>query len=1437
MHNGRAGAGARVGRPTDGTPAAVPARNRTVPGTDGPGDREVGMGRSARGRWGRWIAAGVLSVVGAAASAQQSAPVYIADATMAEEAMATVGDLMARGGADEAVRLVQRVLEEQGHRLTASDRPGVFVGVRERLHAIVLGNPALLEAYRVRQNPRAAVLLESGRWAEVADRWWLTRSGFEAGLRRAQMLIEAGAFRAGARTVEELLAHPDARVRSADAAALAAEAAAYAGTDRAWRSADAWAELAGLAKPERVSITPPARAPSGPISALAWNAGARDGAGALEGLVSRSLHSAELTELVPGDFVEPDPNQAAARVELGWTLPTIAGADLYTNDGLTLTSFDRFTLRPRWRVVEPMPADADGRTRQSRARIGRIAEDSGTVTVGEAFVYAALGPLRPVAEESVGRVVCVDRATGRMVWSVVPGRLSEELAGAEPRGPLVLDGGVLVVGARKNLRTRRLVSLTLLGLDARTGELLWSRSLGSAGSLPFQQSTQLSEGGVLRDGVVYWTDKVGLAAALETATGRVLWVRQTPTPNLYNRGVRTPYATSLPVITDHGLFVLAPDQDRILRLDPETGELLSARPTQPAGQATYLVPVGGRIASVGSNRVAFYDPAAFDGADPVVTPVIDEAGVRGRAVEAGGRLAVPVSAGVALIDPAAPARTETLALDATGNVLLADGQAVVLDETRAHSFLSWDAASGMLGELVRAGDLGAALTLADLARRSGREERMIAAVDDAVRLAARSERAATDRTRVFEAVRALAEPDPRAGAVSTSARGVLLDRMGSVARTTEQRVTHALALGAWKAGAGDPQGAAAAYQDVLLDPAWARAVWSGGGLSVRAELEATRRLHDLAERYGSRATGVTDAMARAEADALGDAGSGEAWEGVARRYPASAVAPEAWARAASAWTRERRWPAAERGARAGLRAAAALARRDASPDRAVLNELAGVLAGALSAQGRPDEAALALADAAAAFGELAPTLDGRPVAVVAETPARRHPAIGARAARTEAPLLLTGSPVSASVPGRPDLVLMHAGHVGLLSVHRAGDLARGEGRPLWSEDDAGPTPPVLAHSDARSIVLVWPDEPQEARPARAEARDPETGAVLWSADLRFEIDRVDPGPDPASRSTGQIVSPLEGAVPNAHLIAVSDGRTLVTTDRLGRGVAVDLADGRVLWRRLFGMTRVYGADLRGGVLGLCGAAVRRAAPDADPFDAPLRGVGEAIDARTGDTIQLIDDLGAETRWVRVAQDGQVVIGAGVRVVALDTVTGRIDWSNADEQLAASMDAWIVGDGLVVLARDRVLWMLSRREGVRQRSPVDTLGRGADRGWIGLHDRPFGVVALTPAGVTTHAPDGTLLAADALDPRRPFGLSVLGERRAVLVDRGEVDPDGRSVVGVAIVDARTGRADDRVLLMLPEGVRRSPTRAAIADGVLVVGFGEVSMVVPAPGGEG
>lgn len=1406
----------------------------------------LGMMIGASGAWGQITEA--------------RAPVFIANAPLAEEALQTVGALMSRGSEDESVRLIQRVLDEQGDGLIASDRDGIFIPVRKRVIQTLLSDELLLSAYRSRQTPRARALLAEGRWREVEASYWLTEPGAEAALRLAQTLIESARFSSGLEQLRALRSHPDVGAIAGDAAVLASFAAGLVDTDDAWELANVLAASGGMTPPMRERSERPQLSEVGVGSSLAWRS-LRDAGNAermsLDGLVPDSLHEAMLTELpaAPSRIEQPARRVNSARPKLPWVIPTLADGYVLTADGYTISCFDRFTLRPRWRL-RGSAEDSEPRTRELRSRIGRTVEDSASVTVDGPDAFTSLGLAKSESERSPARVMRIDMASGKVVWSVVLSDLDESLRGAEPRGPIVVDADTVIIGARKNQRNRRLVGLTLVGLDRETGSVRWMQSVGSAGSLPFQQPTHTAEGGVLGDGVVYWSDKIGLVAAVETGTGRAVWVRESSAPELYTRGTTVPFATSLPVLTEFGLFVLSPDQSTIRLIDPSDGSLIHDRVAEPFSDAGYLVRVGRFIASVGSTRVAFYDMQSFGNTGEAgmvfLSDVIEETGIRGRAIPVGDRLAVPVQAGLAMIDPGVlnsdgvtPAMV--LALDETGNPAIADGQIVIAGESDVYSFLSWSTASEMLTKRIEDGDGQAALSLAELAVRSGNHPRVIDAIDDAIRIAGRDRDAST---LVFDTAMKLLDPgrSVRGGSLGLELRGRLLDRVGSVARTSGQRVAHAMGVGDWLAASGDIPGAARAYQDVLLEPALSKSIWSGGGLSVRAELEASRRLQDLAERFGTSATRFAEELAALR---ISDAGTGaepSAWVQIAQQFPVTRASVRAWNRAGMGWLRAERWSSAERAARSGLRSIELAQRRGegGAIDPVLGDQLAGTMVVAMQMQSRGEDARGLIESFNGRLGmDLTPVVAGRSVSLGASE-TRRRVLLGNTIRREAVPGLIAGSPIASSVGGDASLVLMHAPHLGRVSLFRT----RAETdtpqalSEVWSIHDAGSVVPVVAHSDARSIVLVWPSELAIGRDARAQAIGLESGEVVWETLLSPTIAAVRPVyADAGARDGGVIASPLDGSVPSDQLLEACDGRTLFITDRRGRAMGIDVASGRTMWSGALAMTRVFSVDIGGGVVGLSGARPRdpelafdgrgQAAVINEERFSGLRGIVEAIDPRSGETIQMLDTLDPNARWVRVANDGQVIVGSGNGIVALDTNEGRVDWSNGDDVLTDSQAAWIVGEWLVILDTSRTMWLVPRREGVRRRSPLETLGRGADRGWVSVERIGGGFVVFGAEGFGAYDADASLIAANAEANARAFMVSALAERHAVFVERPALGQDDRTVGRVLLVDRASGRFTDIAEVEVPVGISRSPLRIALADGVVVIGYGEVSIVLRVP----
>src|SRR5207237_10829001 len=92
----------------------------------------------------------------------------------------------------------------------------------------------------------------------------------------------------------------------------------------------------------------------------------------------------------------------------------------------------------------------------------------------------------------------------------------------------------------------------------------------------------------------------------------------------------------------------------------------------------------------------------------------------------------------------------------------------------------------------------------------------------------------------------------------------VVERLGRAAQAgggADQRVSHLMVLGRLRDAQGTPALAAEAYQQVLSEPVLANANWRGSGASVRAELEATRRIRQLLLDRGPTAYAVFEAEA------------------------------------------------------------------------------------------------------------------------------------------------------------------------------------------------------------------------------------------------------------------------------------------------------------------------------------------------------------------------------------------------------------------------------------------------------------------------------------------------------------------------------------------------------------------------------------------------
>ncbi|MEL7474232.1 MAG: PQQ-binding-like beta-propeller repeat protein, partial [Planctomycetota bacterium] len=942
------------------------------------------------------------------ARAQFDNPVYADDSPTARDTLASLAGVVEAENLPEAVRVLQRLLETEGDRvLETPGDPDLFVSVRARVHRALLDNAALLERYREIEGPAARSSLDAGDIERVERARLLTRAGYEAALRLARSQIHRGVFDAARLTLEPLVDHPDHAGANARAAAeLARETARYLDRPGVWAWAEAWERASGVAPTPRDPIGWPDRLrqratdPSLPADAVDT-----------DGLVQTPLQSARIVITSPELEELARRRQIAARGNRGrlpdvtppWIYPLVLGELVVTNDGRTVRGWDRYTLAPRWRLDFPSneeTGDGNHDRRMGRiaaGRLGSVYEDVAAITWSYPYLLTTTGRAINNGREGDPRLHAIEPQTGRVAWSVaVAGDLDERLDFASIRGAPVCDGATVVVAARKYIPARRTSSVYLVGLDLATGAKRWVRLLGSVGALPHRSGGLVGATSVLHHGVIYRTDELGVTAAVEIDTGRTRWIRRGKGPARRNSSNFAPWIGSKPIIDRDSLVALDTDRSRLFRLALEDGRLLGERPSASFGDVRYLVGVGDRLAAIGKSTIATAPIDAFETADVSPTPVTDPQGFAGRAVVAGDRLLMPTSAGAVLVDPAEPSGDVIIPLERSGHVLPIESQLIVADDKDLHSYLVWDVAVRLLQDRIDAnpGQPDPARTFAELAFRAGRAEQIVPAIDIAMEALDSDplDDNVEGRRAVFEAIRTMviAAQHGSSGAsdgASALARqpeivGDLIDRLGLLAGSAEDRVVHLMARGEHDEQLERPDAAARAYQAVLDDPALADSVWVGRELLVRGDFEARRRLGRLLAAHGPRVYAIYDAEARAAAEPLVRAGDTEGLEALARRYPVGLAAPELWLHVAQSVTIEDPIALAQRRVdafRAGLDATNRIADVGGEVAPEVEGELTGSLVMTLAELGEAVRAMEALAEQRQRRPGLALTANGSPL--------------------------------------------------------------------------------------------------------------------------------------------------------------------------------------------------------------------------------------------------------------------------------------------------------------------------------------------------------------------------------------------------------------------------------------------------------------------------
>ncbi len=1408
------------------------------------------------------MAVGALSLLGwcAPALAQEDNPVYVDDSALAGEALVRLEEHRATGNLSEAVRVIQRLLDDEGDRVVgAVGDEDLFVSVRARAHDALRADDALLERYRLLEGPVGERMLAEGDEAEVARTRLMTSAGLEAALRQARRHLEAARFETGLRVIAELEGHPDltgaARTR---AAALAGELASYVDRDGTWAMVE---RLGGKRGDVRVWPEPAKR-----LSRSVVEPGpALD----LESIVGRPLWSetvgdpaslAEVRAPVRGRGGIAAPEHG---VELA-VFPAIAGDTVYANDGNIVTAWDRFTAMQRWRfdvrtdrrVGRPVGVVAPSSRRvYADYDAGRL-EEPLTVGVSGQTVVATMGRASQGSRTGDARTFALDVLTGEPRWGVNVEGSRGLLPGASVRGAPLIGEGVVVLGAVKFVPQRRLRSMHLIGLDEWTGEVRWTRQVGSAGALPYRVQAGAAHGGVLRRGVVYRSDSLGVVGAYEAWTGRPVWVRRMPAPAFRPNTLGGAWLVNVPLIDGDSLVMLTPDRNDVVRLDIDTGEELGRRSRGRflSAEAQYLATNGTTLAVVGAAQVGL-SPMAFEEAGPrVQSSPIGDLGIRGRVVGSGDVFLVPLSSGIAVLDPSAPAEYRQLELEHAGNALAVQTQLVVADDARVHGYLLWEMTEAILTERMESApeDPAPALTFAELAYRAGRFERILWATDRAIAALEDEEGDGALRRRLFDSLARMvavsqSEAFGRAPAESpapvirdTALLSELVERLGSLARSADDRVSYLLARGRLWEDAGDPGEAVASYQRVLEDGALTGARWTGSRLTVRADIEATRRLARVISREGVGVYAPVSRRASQELRGLGDAPSVEELESIAQRFPLAGAATRAWLMIAAGvddagWAPERL---------RALEHAHASSLLTPGAGGALAGESVERLVEVLLDEGEPEVASRAVFSSIEAFGRDLPLGEGgrtlgmleREVAEALRS-ARRRPSVGALANRTPQVLqdLYLLEPLLRDRRGerRRALVLANDAEVAAFVVGPGEPGAEGDLiEKVWSRElNDESIQLVEQRGDELVLFSSSPDG------ARLEKVSLSLGEVMWRTGLFSSYFPGGPKAGAVDVMREELSTPLDGVVLSTDVLIASDGRTYAVIERTGRTAAFDAGTGRRLWAERAPVERVMAADLTSGTLVIGGER------DLPMDRAGLVGSSDVVavmDARTGAVTQELGPDRGRVRWVRAVGSGTVLVGLQRALLSVDVERGEENWVLGDASAMASRDVWVFGDSFLLLGKDRLVRLGDLvggrllRDGAPLENRYDRLVAPID-----VHSYGDDLFAVTSAfGVVLYSGEGEVVGADALSNVDGVVTPSPAEGVLVTVDATSSSsaairsPDGREVFGVHRIEANTGR----VLSSDPIALWGRPRRTAVLDGVVAVTAGSSTTIFWAPAGD-
>ncbi|MBX3463345.1 MAG: PQQ-like beta-propeller repeat protein [Planctomycetes bacterium] len=263
---------------------------------------------------------------------------------------------------------------------------------------------------------------------------------------------------------------------------------------------------------------------------------------------------------------------------------------IYVNTGRELIAFDPLRGGPAW--ISPSPLQDAGRLRDNPAENVNTGMVLAAALGGDVVVAALQVPdtsvnvdfqasFRIISKIPQRRLFAFSRRSGKLLWSHfdgLDGARTRRFRGHDACAPPLVVGDTVYAPVHDRSGA---IAFSVAAYDLATGEPKWRRLVCSS-----QQDVNMFGNALLEfaagplaasDGVLYGASNLGVAYAIELATGRLRWltayeVVSMPRTMLHGQAERPVYfANNAPAVADGVVCCTPLDSQYVLGLDAETG--------------------------------------------------------------------------------------------------------------------------------------------------------------------------------------------------------------------------------------------------------------------------------------------------------------------------------------------------------------------------------------------------------------------------------------------------------------------------------------------------------------------------------------------------------------------------------------------------------------------------------------------------------------------------------------------------------------------------------------------------------------------------------------------------------------------------------------------------------------------------------------------------